>query len=143
MAVTRILVVDDEPNVGAAIGATLKRAGYVPVLARDCNEALRQFAGGPPFDIVLLDIMLGEGDGLTLLETLKEIQPETPVVMISSVPEITVVISAMKKGAYDYLLKPVGHEQLLSTVLRAQKHREYDRRDTRHQQSLERLVKAR
>jgi len=143
MAVTRILVVDDEANVGAAIGATLKRAGYVPVLARDCNEALRQFAGGPPFDIVLLDIMLGEGDGLTLLETLKEIQPETPVVMISSVPEITVVISAMKKGAYDYLLKPVGHEQLLSTVLRALKHRELDRQDTLRRQSLERLVEAR
>src|SRR5277367_561443 len=143
MAVTRILVVDDEPNVGAAIGATLKRAGYFPMLARNCNEALRQFAGGPPFDLVLLDIMLGEGDGLTLLETLKEIQPETPVVMISSVPEIAVVISAMKKGAYDYLLKPVGHEQLLSTVLRALKHREIEARDPRRRHGLERLVEAR
>jgi putative nucleotidyltransferase with HDIG domain len=143
MAAVRILIVDDEANVGAATAAALERVGYSPVLARTCNEALRQFTTGTAFDLVLLDIMLGEADGVALLETLKDIQPETPVVMITGVLEIGVVISAMKKGAYDYLLKPVGHEQLLNTVLRALKHRELDRRDTLHRQSLERLVEAR
>jgi len=143
MAAVRILVVDDEASVGAVIGATLNRAGYSFVLVRNCNEALRQFASGPPFDVVLLDMKLGDGDGLSLLETLKEIQPGTPVVMISGVSEIAVVISAMKKGAYDYLLKPVGHEQLLETVLRALKHREIEARDPRRRHGLERLVEAR
>src|SRR5271170_4317020 len=143
MLAVRILVVDDEASVGAVIGATLRRAGYSFVLARNYDEALRQFAVGPPFDLVLLDVMLAEGDGLALLEAIKDIQPETPAVMISGVPEIGVVISAMKKGAFDYLLKPIGHEQLLDAVRRALKHRELDRRDTLHRQSLERLVEAR
>jgi putative nucleotidyltransferase with HDIG domain len=143
MAAERILVVDDEINVGAMIGATLERANYLPVLAWNCDEALRQFAGGPPFDVVLLDIKLKDGDGLALLETLKQIQPETPVVMISGVQEIAVVISAIKKGAFDYLLKPIGPAPLLGTVMRALDHRELERRDTLHRQSLERLVEAR
>jgi putative nucleotidyltransferase with HDIG domain len=143
MAAERILIVDDEINVGAMIGATLERANYSAVIARDCDEALRQFAGGAPFDIVLLDIRLRDGDGLALLETLKQIEPETPVVMISGVPEIAVVISAIKKGAFDYLLKPIGPAQLLGTVMRALEHRDLERRDTLHRQSLERLVEAR
>src|SRR5277367_3778367 len=143
MAAERILIVDDEVHVGAMIGATLERANYSAVLTRDCDEALRQFAGGAPFDIVLLDIRLRDRDGLALLETLKQLQPETPVVMISGVPEIAVVISAIKKGAFDYLLKPIGPAQLLGTVMRALEHRDLERRDTLHRQSLERLVEAR
>ncbi len=143
MAAERILVVDDEIDVSAMIGTTLERANYSPALARDCDDALRQIAGGAPFDVVLLDIRLGDGDGLALLETLKEIQPGVPVVIISGNSDIAMVISAIKKGAFDYLLKPIGPSQLLTGVRRALDNRELDRRDTLHRQSLERLVEAR
>ncbi len=139
----RILVVDDDPGVAAAIRPTLKSAGFDAVLARDRVDALRRFGETPQFDLVLLDIVLRDGDGLSLLETMKQVHPETPVVMISGLHDIGVAISAMKIGAHDYLLKPVGAEQLLSTVRRALTERDLDRRDTLHRHSLERLVEAR
>jgi putative nucleotidyltransferase with HDIG domain len=139
----RILVIDDDPGVGAAIRATLESAGFGPAVARDRLDALHRFSEAPPFDLVLLDVVLRDGDGLSLLMTMKQVRPETPVVMISGLHDIGVAISAMKKGAYDYLLKPIGQEQLLSTVRRALKERELDRNDTLHRQSLERLVEAR
>src|SRR5277367_6447392 len=139
----RILVVDDDPGVAAAIRPTLENAGFDAVIARDRLDALRRFAETSQFDLVLLDVVLKDGDGLSLLETMKESCPEIPVVMISGLHDIGVAISAMKKGAYDYLLKPVGQEQLLSTVRRALEERELDRHDSLHRQSLERLVEAR
>ena len=139
----RILVIDDDPSVSAAISATLQIAGFGPAVARDRLDALHHFAHAPRFDLVLLDVVLRDGDGLTLLETLKQVHPETPVVMISGVHDIGVAVSAMKKGAYDYLLKPIGQEQLLSTVRRALERSRLDSRDTKHRQSLEQLVEAR
>ena len=83
---------------------------------RDRLDALHRFADTSHFDLVLLDVVLRDGDGLSLLETMKRVSPETPVVMISGLHDIGVAISAMKIGAYDYLLKPIGQGQLLSTV---------------------------
>jgi putative nucleotidyltransferase with HDIG domain len=139
----RILVIDDDPGVGAAIRATLESAGFDPAVARDRRDALHRLADTAQFDLILLDVVLRDGDGLSLLETWKKVHPETPVVMISGLHDIGVAISAMKKGASDYLLKPVGQEQLLSTVRRALKERELDRNDALHRQGLERLVEAR
>ena len=139
----RILVIDDDPSIGTAIRATLESAGFGPAIARDRLDALHRFADTPNFDMVLLDVVLRDGDGLTLLETLKQARPDIPVVMISGLHDIGVAISAMKKGAYDYLLKPIGPEQLLNTVRRVLAERDLDRRDTLHRQSLERLVEAR
>jgi putative nucleotidyltransferase with HDIG domain len=139
----RVLIVDDDPSAVAAIRATLQSAGFSPAIASNGLEALRRFAETPQSDIVLLDVMLRDCNGLNLLDTLKQLRPETPVVMISGVHDIAVAISAMKKGACDYLLKPVGAEQLLNTVRRSLADRDLDRSDTLHRQSLERLVEAR
>ncbi len=143
MTTERILVVDDEVSLTATIGVILERAGFSHTVARDSRDALRRFADGSRFDLVLLDVVLQDGDGLDLLEALKESCPAIPVVMISGLHDIRVAISAMKKGAYDYLLKPIGAEQLLTTLRRAIDHRAFDRRDSLHRQSLEQLVEAR
>ena len=139
----RILIVDDEPSVSALIAATLEYAGFRPTVSTDRREALQRFATASDIVLVLLDVVLQDGDGLALLEAFKRGRPEVPVVMISGLHDIRTAISAMKKGAYDYLLKPVGHEQLLVTVRRALEDQDLDRRDTLDRQSLERLVKAR
>jgi putative nucleotidyltransferase with HDIG domain len=139
----RVLIIDDQASIRAATSALLNGAGYSPLLASDSAEALLRFSIANSFEVVLLDILLGDSDGLQLLERLKIILPDVPVVMISGVQDITIAISAMKKGAFDYLLKPIAPEQLLNTVRRAFEHRELDRRDTLHRQSLERLVEAR
>ena len=143
MASERVLVVDDETVVGAVICATLRSANYSPVLVRDCDQALRQFGVVPQFSIVLLDILLPGGDGLEVLEKMKKLQPETPVVMITGVRDAAVAIAAMKKGAADYLIKPIGQEQLLSTVHRTLENRALHRRDSLRRQGLEQLVEAR
>lgn len=143
MTTEHILVVDDDASLAATVGASLRRSGFSCEIARNSTDALQRFADGARFDLVLLDVVLRHGDGLTLLETLKETCPAVPVVMISGLHDIRVAISAIKKGAYDYLLKPIGPEQLLSTVRRAIDHRELDRRHVLHRQSLEQLVEAR
>ncbi len=139
----RILLVDDEVSLTTAVGATLEHAGFSYAIARDSRSALRSFADGFQFDLVLLDVVLKDGDGLDLLDALKKARQAIPVVMISGLHDIRVAISAMKKGAYDYLLKPIGPEQLLSTVRRAIDNRALDRHDSLHRQSLEQLVEAR
>ena len=139
----RILVVDDEPSVSALIAASLEYAGFRPAVASDRLDALQRFTATSNIVLVLLDVVLKGGDGLALLEAFKQGRPEIPVVMISGLHDIRVAISAMKKGAYDYLLKPVGQEQLLSTVRRALEDRDLDRRSILDRQSLEHLVKAR
>jgi putative nucleotidyltransferase with HDIG domain len=137
----RVLVIDDDPTVVDVIRAALDSGGISSEIALNSQEALRRFADGPRPEMVLLDIVLRGGDGLHLLERLKQLRPETPVVMISGVHDIKVAITAMKKGAYDYLLKPVGPEELLKTVRRGLAERDLDRRDKR--KNLERLVEAR
>jgi putative nucleotidyltransferase with HDIG domain len=143
MSAERILVVDDEAYVGAVLGTLLRSAGYDPVVVGDREEAMRQLTSDSPFDVVLLDLLLRGSNGMELLEKSRELQPETPVVMVTAVDDIGQAITAMKKGAYDYLLKPFENKQLLATVARAIEHRELDRKVTLNRQNLERLIEAR
>jgi putative nucleotidyltransferase with HDIG domain len=125
--------------MSALVGA----AGYSPLVASDCAEALLRFSVPNSFEVVVLDIMRGDSEGLVLLDKLRKMQPDVPVIMISGVQDIAVAISAMKKGAFDYLLKPISSEELLNTISRAFEHRDLGHRDTLHRQSLELLVEAR
>ena len=143
MASERILVVDDEAYVRTAIGAILERSGYCPVLAADGLEALHRLVSDSPYDLVLSDLMMNGLDGVGLLEKVRIIQPETPIVLVTAIHDIGVAISAMRKGAYDYLLKPFEKGQLLTTVGRALDHRRMGQQTTIYRQNLEQLVAAR
>ena len=116
MASERILVVDDEPYVRTVIAAMLEKAYYQPVLAANGLEAIERLQNDPPYDLVLSDIMMAGLDGMSLLERLREMQPETPMVMVTAIHDVGVAISAIRKGAYDYLLKPFEKEQLSSAL---------------------------
>ncbi len=83
MTTEHILVVDDDAGLAATVGASLRRSGFSCEISRNSTDALQRFADGARFDLVLLDVVLRHGDGLTLLETLKETCPGVPVVMIS------------------------------------------------------------
>jgi putative nucleotidyltransferase with HDIG domain len=143
MAPARILLVDDDPYVGTVFSGLLQNAGYLPIIARDGGEAIRHLSDGQPFDVVLLDLMLKGENGMVVLETSRELRPEIPVVMVTAVDDLGLAISAMKKGAYDYLLKPFDSQQLLTIVARAIEHRELDRKVTLNRQNLEQLIEAR
>jgi len=138
----RILVVDDEAHVRTMIGATLERESYSVHLAgsgRDAAEALDRNA----FDLVLTDIVMQDGNGIALLERIHAKHPQLPVVMVTAIHDISVAIDSMRRGAYDYLLKPFEREHLLSTVQRALEHRQILQESHSYQQSLEQVVQAR
>ena len=143
MASERILVVDDEPYVRTVIAAMLEKSNYLPVLVSNGLEAVEHLEHDPPFDLILSDVMMNGLDGIELLDRIRQTQPDTPMVMVTAVHDISVAISAMRKGAYDYLLKPFEKEQLLATVRRALDYRRLVRQNTMYRHNLEQLVSAR
>jgi putative nucleotidyltransferase with HDIG domain len=138
----RILVVDDEAHVRSMIGATLERQGYDVQMAacgREAFETLERNA----FDLVLTDIVMQDGNGIALLERIHAQQPNLPVVMVTAIHDISVAIDSMRRGAYDYLLKPFEREHLVNTVQRALEHRQALQESHNYQQNLEQVVRAR
>jgi putative nucleotidyltransferase with HDIG domain len=138
----RVLVVDDEAPVRSMIGATLQRQGYDVQLAISGSQAVEMLGQGP-YDLVLTDIVMQDGNGIALLERIHVDQPNLPVVMVSAIHDISVAIDSMRRGAYDYLLKPFEREHLVATVQRALDHRQALQDSHNYQQNLEQVVRAR
>ena len=138
----RVLVVDDETPVRTMMAAALERQGYTVELASGGREALEALEMNT-FNLVLTDIVMQDVDGIALLERIHALQPNLPVVMVTAVHDISVAIDSMRRGAYDYLLKPFEREQLFSTVERALSHRQALEETQNYHQSLEEMVRAR
>ncbi|HXE04337.1 MAG TPA: HD domain-containing phosphohydrolase [Bryobacteraceae bacterium] len=133
---------DDEPQVRSMIGSTLDRQGFEVELAPSGRRAL-DLLDASAFDLVLTDIVMQDVNGIALLERIHSMQPDLPVVMVTAVHDIGVAIDSMRRGAYDYLLKPFDRESLMSTVHRALDHRQVLQESQDYQQSLEQMVQAR
>ncbi len=138
----RILVVDDETHVRSMIGATLERHGYDVQLAISGHEALEMLENNN-FDLVLTDIVMQDGNGIFLLDRIRGNQPNLPVVMVTAIHDISVAIDSMRRGAFDYLLKPFEREHLMATIVRALEHRQALQESHNYQQNLEEVVRAR
>lgn len=138
----RILVVDDESHVRSMIAATLEHQGY-EVLAAESGRQAAEMMARARFDLVLTDIVMQDGNGLALLERIRADFPGLPVVMVSAIHDISVAIDSMRRGAYDYLLKPFERDHLMATVLRALEHRQALEENQNYQLSLEQVVQAR
>ena len=137
----RILVVDDEAHVRAMIGAALEQRGYEVQYAASGHEAM-EILERNAFDLVLTDMVMEDGNGITLLKSVHRQNPNLPVVMVTATHDISGAIDSMRCGAYDYLLKPFESELLLSTVQRALDHRQALLESQSHQQNLEHVVRA-
>ena len=124
------------------MGVALQRQGYDVELASSGHEALDILDAGP-FDLVLTDIVMQDGNGIYLLDRIHGKLPNLPVVMVSAVHDISVAIDAMRRGAYDYLLKPFECEHLVAIVVRALEHRHALQESQNYQQNLEEVVRAR
>ena len=125
------------------MAAMLERPNYSAVLACGGYEAMERIQQDPPYDLVLSDMMMRGVDGMGLLERVREAHPDTPMVMVTAIHDVAVAMAAMRKGAYDYLLKPFEKEQLLSTVKRALDYRRLVQQNDMYRQNLEQLVAAR
>jgi putative nucleotidyltransferase with HDIG domain len=111
-------------------------------LSSNGREALEQLELNA-YDLVLTDIVMQDVNGITLLERIHAQHPNLPVVMVTAIHDISVAIDSMRRGAYDYLLKPFEREHLMSTVQRALNHRLALEETQNYQQSLEQMVRAR
>lgn len=139
----QILIVDDEAYIRTVVSAMLQQAGYGTTLVADGREALLKLESEPRFELILSDIMMQGMDGMALLERARLHHPETPVVMVTAIHDVSIAIQAIRKGAYDYLLKPFEREQLLSTVRRAIEYRQLVEQNAMYRSRLESLVTAR
>ncbi len=138
----RVLVVDDEAHVRSMVSSTLERHGYEVKMVPNGREALDALARDG-FDLVLTDIVMQDINGIALLEKIHGQHPSLPVVMVTAIHDISVAVDAMRRGAYDYLLKPFEREHLINTVERALEHRQMLEESQNYQQSLEQMVRAR
>jgi len=113
-----ILIAEDETMLRESLAELLAEEGYRVLQAAD-GKAARETALAEPVDVVISDIRMPEMDGMELLGHLKQLAPETPVIMLTAYGTIQSAVAAMRSGASDYLLKPVEFADLLLKVQRA------------------------
>jgi two-component system, NtrC family, nitrogen regulation response regulator NtrX len=125
-----ILIVDDEPDIRELVADILQDEGYNTCTARNSDEALSAVVAHRP-NLVFLDVWLKGSrlDGLELLDSLKEQHPELPIVMISGHGNIETAVSAIKRGACDFIEKPFKADRLMLAAERAIKSSAADVRD--------------
>jgi DNA-binding NtrC family response regulator len=113
-----LLIVDDEEVHAQAIARYFSRRGHAPDVVTSAAAA-RVWLGARRPDLVLLDVRLGDDDGVHLLQEVRQLHPETPVVMMTAYGSIDTAVGAMKAGARDYVQKPIDLEALALIVARA------------------------
>lgn len=118
MSAKRILLVDDDPSLCRVTQFQLTQAGYEVVTANRGDEGLRKFKEECP-DLVITDLKMPGLDGVELLTEVKRIAPQSLVIVITAHGSIETAITAMKRGAHDYLRKPFEKDELLVVVEKA------------------------
>jgi two-component system nitrogen regulation response regulator NtrX len=112
----RILIVDDEANIRRMLGALLRAEGFEVAEATGGNQALLTLEETRP-DLVMLDLLMEPGpNGLDTLARLKEREPNLPIVMMSGKAQLSDAVQAVKRGAFQFLEKPVTPESVLVTI---------------------------
>jgi DNA-binding NtrC family response regulator len=110
-----VLLVDDEDTIRLFLEKTLREEGYEALTAATGGEALELTRSELP-DLILLDLKLPDISGLDVLQQIKESVPEVTVIMLTAFGDIETAVSAMKRGAFDFVSKPVNLEQLLLSI---------------------------
>jgi two-component system response regulator GlrR len=108
----KILVVDDDANILKVLKMRLEAEGYQVTTAGEAQTA-RQLATDIAFDFALVDLKLNGTNGIQLMETLHQLNPEMPVIILTAYGTIKSAVEAMRKGAYSYLTKPFNYDELL------------------------------
>jgi len=118
VAQSNLLLVDDEAAFRTLVGRELAHAGYVVTTAANVGEARECLRRGA-FDLALVDVRMPDGNGLDLLEEIRESAPATQVVMLTGNATVGEAIQAMKSGALDFLMKPFKFEALEAVLEKA------------------------
>jgi DNA-binding NtrC family response regulator len=111
----RVLIVDDDETVRTAFRRSLEGMSCAVAAARDGEEALQTMEQNP-FDVILLDMRMPGQDGLSVLRTIKQKWPESEVVIITGYPTVDTAKQAVQLGAFDYVAKPVGPQDVINVT---------------------------
>src|SRR5262245_25151900 len=114
VSTANVLVVDDEDLVRWSLKERLVSNGYAVSEAATVASGLEQI--GNDIDLVLLDFRLPDGDGLTVLRRIKEVSPDTLVILMTAYSSVQNAVEAMRLGAYHYLNKPFNLDEVALTV---------------------------
>lgn len=136
----KILIIEDEQDLAVTFQRFLRGAGYEADLAGGYAEGKELLTRGC-YGAVFLDINLGDGQtGMDLLREAREIDIDTPVVIITGSPEVATAAEAVRNAAFDYLCKPIEKERLLQSAAAAIKRKSVNDEKQRYQQQLETVV---
>jgi len=113
-----ILIVDDEKNYPMVIGELLREEGYTTLTASSGMEAL-DILSTELIDLVLTDVNMPGMSGIQLLEKIKEINPDIPVIIMTAYGSVEKAVEAMHKGAYTFILKPFENQALIAHIAKA------------------------
>src|SRR5688572_19082190 len=125
-SVPSVLVIDDEEIIREALEALLAAEGYSVITADTVAQGLARLVERP-YDAVLLDLMLPDGNGLELLEEIRKHDDDLPVVMITAFGTIENAIVATKRGAFHYFTKPFKNDDVLVVIRNAIERRRLSR----------------
>lgn len=118
MPLGKILVVDDDRNILEVMGMRLEAEGYQVATALDEKQATK-IVQGEVLDLAIVDLKLASQNGITLMEKLHLINPDTPIIILTAYGTIESAVNAMQRGAYSYLTKPFDYRELLMHISNA------------------------
>ncbi|BBO92652.1 sigma-54-dependent transcriptional regulator [Desulfosarcina ovata] len=117
---SHIVVIDDEVDFLDSVRRGLITSGFKKVsLESDPMVIAQSLEAGKEYDIALIDITMPRLSGIELLERFKELSPQTECIMVTAIDEARVAVECLRKGAYDYLVKPISKEDLVLSLSRA------------------------
>src|SRR5512139_2534131 len=108
-----ILIIDDEASLRQTLARILQRDGYQVTSVASGMEGI-SITAQHPFDLVFLDIRMPDMNGLDVLKTIHAEQPELPVILFTAQPDLHSAVEALRRGAIDYLMKPLKPESVLA-----------------------------
>ena len=143
MSASRVLIVDGEESLAKLIANTLAEAGHDVSQVASGAEALAVLGSGGEYDLVLSELAMAGMDGVALLQHCQERYPDMPVIICTGTNDASVALDAIRRGAYDYLLRPFESEQLLAITGRALEYRRLKLENRAYQSNLETLAGSR
>ena len=135
-----VLIVDDDAAILKLLECKLSREGYECVTADQSEEALG-FVRDNSVDVALIDVKMPGMDGIELTKSIKEVDPDLCVVMMTGYPDVDYAVDAMRSGAEDYIFKPFNLDEVSMSIQRALQKRELIIQNRNHQRDLEQKVK--
>jgi two-component system response regulator AtoC len=114
----RILIVEDEDTLRESLKRVFLREGYEVDGVNSCESAFESLDCGF-YDVIITDIILPCVNGIELLRKCKELHPDVIVIVITAYASIETAVEAMKVGAYDYLVKPIVHDEIKALLRKA------------------------